>query len=272
MLTQMAGRSLALNLDLFERTADEFEALPMYFLRFFGSSDVDEVLDAMEYAVYAYDVQHVILDNVQFMMSGQGRGYDKFERQDAALDKFRKFATAKNVHVTLVIHPRKEQDDADLTLSSVFGTAKATQEADNVLILQRSRGDVKLDVRKNRFDGSLGSIALQFDKEAACMREMFPTAMDESLPSRDLELQMEREARQRYEASAATDSSSRVPGINPAPSNVQGPSCDGGKHHATDPSNGAPVNGQVNGVNGRRVINGHHSPEPFSLFTPIITR
>ncbi|RHY63690.1 hypothetical protein DYB38_003379, partial [Aphanomyces astaci] len=150
MLTQMAGRSLALNLDLFERTADEFEALPMYFLRFFGSSDVDEVLDAMEYAVYAYDVQHVILDNVQFMMSGQGRGYDKFERQDAALDKFRKFATAKNVHVTLVIHPRKEQDDTDLTLSSVFGTAKATQEADNVLILQRNRGDVKLDVRKNR--------------------------------------------------------------------------------------------------------------------------
>ncbi|RHZ07955.1 hypothetical protein DYB31_006692 [Aphanomyces astaci] len=151
MLTQMAGRSLALNLDLFERTADEFEALPMYFLRFFGSSDVDEVLDAMEYAVYAYDVQHVILDNVQFMMSGQGRGYDKFERQDAALDKFRKFATAKNVHVTLVIHPRKEQDDTDLTLSSVFGTAKATQEADNVLILQRNRGDVKLDVRKNRY-------------------------------------------------------------------------------------------------------------------------
>ncbi|ETV87248.1 hypothetical protein H257_02207 [Aphanomyces astaci] len=278
MLTQMAGRSLALNLDLFERTADEFEALPMYFLRFFGSSDVDEVLDAMEYAVYAYDVQHVILDNVQFMMSGQGRGYDKFERQDAALDKFRKFATAKNVHVTLVIHPRKEQDDTDLTLSSVFGTAKATQEADNVLILQRNRGDVKLDVRKNRticldrFDGSLGSIALQFDKEAVCMREMFPTAMDESLASRDLELQMEREARQRYEASAATDSSSRVPGINPAPSNVQGPSCDGSRHHATDPSNGAPVNGQVNGVNGRRVINGHHSPEPFSLFTPIITR
>ncbi|RLO05732.1 hypothetical protein DYB28_008294, partial [Aphanomyces astaci] len=169
MLTQMAGRSLALNLDLFERTADEFEALPMYFLRFFGSSDVDEVLDAMEYAVYAYDVQHVILDNVQFMMSGQGRGYDKFERQDAALDKFRKFATAKNVHVTLVIHPRKEQDDTDLTLSSVFGTAKATQEADNVLILQRNRGDVKLDVRKNRYyhfstgavSGGLSAIAFQ---------------------------------------------------------------------------------------------------------------
>ena len=35
------------------------------YLRFHGSSDVDEVLDAMEYACYAHDVEHVILDNLQ---------------------------------------------------------------------------------------------------------------------------------------------------------------------------------------------------------------
>ncbi|RLN94318.1 hypothetical protein BBJ28_00026177, partial [Nothophytophthora sp. Chile5] len=123
MLTQLARRNLSGDVKAFESAADQFEALPMHFLRFFGSTDVDEVLDAMEYAVYAYDVQHILLDNVQFMMAGQGRGFDKFERQDAALDKFRKFASAKNVHLTLVIHPRKEQEDVDLTLSSVFGTA-----------------------------------------------------------------------------------------------------------------------------------------------------
>ncbi|RHY31422.1 hypothetical protein DYB32_003516, partial [Aphanomyces invadans] len=306
MLTQMAGRSLALNLDLFERTADEFEALPMYFLRFFGSSDVDEVLDAMEYAVYAHDVQHVILDNVQFMMSGQGRGFDKFERQDAALDKFRKFATAKNVHVTLVIHPRKEQDDVDLTLSSVFGTAKATQEADNVLILQRNRGEVKLDVRKNRyfvvtrghasadcfvrrFDGSLGSIALRFDKEAVCMREMYPVAMDDTLAARDLELQMEREAKLRRDVSAAT--------IQPKTTHDRDLDQNAGHcddiltlnslHASSDSVNGsstagvarmnghAPLNGHDLHVHGHKVVNGHqqeHAPEPFSLFTPIVTR
>ncbi|KAF0695088.1 Aste57867_14073 [Aphanomyces stellatus] len=264
MLTQMAGRSLACNLELFERTADDFEALPMYFLRFFGSSDVDEVLDAMEYAVYAYDVQHIILDNVQFMMSGQGRGYDKFERQDAALDKFRKFATAKNVHITLVIHPRKEQDDTDLTLSSVFGTAKATQEADNVLILQRTKGDVKLDIRKNRFDGSLGSIPLTFEKDAICLREMYPADMDESLASRDLELQMQRQAR---EAPPSLDTRA------PYASHVVIETVD---DSAPPKFNGEHVNGHhVNGVhhvNGRQTVNGQHTPEPFSLFTPIITK
>lgn len=84
----------------------------------------------MEFAVYAYDVEHVVLDNLNFMMSGQGRGYDKFEAQERcvlkprmpmpslacralkraawhrALDRFRKFATHNNVHLTLVIHPR----------------------------------------------------------------------------------------------------------------------------------------------------------------------
>ena len=41
------------------------------------------------------------------------------------------------MHVTLVIHPRKESEGSDLNISSVFGSAKATQEADNVIILQK---------------------------------------------------------------------------------------------------------------------------------------
>ena len=52
-----------------------------------------------------------------------------------------------------MIHPRKEQDDTLLNISSVFGTAKATQEADNVLILQRIDGQKMIDIRKNRYDG-----------------------------------------------------------------------------------------------------------------------
>ena len=40
------------------------------------------------------------------------------------------------VNIILVVHPRKEDEDAYLNLASVFGTAKATQEADLVIILQ----------------------------------------------------------------------------------------------------------------------------------------
>ncbi|KDO18497.1 hypothetical protein SPRG_16173 [Saprolegnia parasitica CBS 223.65] len=249
MLTQMAGEPLACNLPLFEKTADAFEQLPMYFLRFFGSTDVDEVLDAMEYAVYAYDVQHILLDNIQFMMSGQGRGYDKFERQDAALDKFRKFASAKNVHITLVVHPRKEQDDTDLSLSSVFGTAKATQEADNVLILQRIKGEMKLDIRKNRFDGTLGSIPLAFDPRSNCLRERYATTMPDAVAAVDAEHEVHR---MQCDVSPPVTSYASEIILEP-----------------TTPSVVAPR--QVQHLNGRHDV-ADEEEEPFSMFTPIITK
>ena len=149
----------------FESIADRFQQLPLYYLRFFGSTQVEQILDAMEYSVYAYDVEHIILDNLQFMMGASYKGYERFDAQERALHEFRKFATAQNVHVTLVIHPRKEPEEQALNISSVFGTAKATQEADNVLILQNENGVKKLEVKKNRFDGDLGSVSLGFNRE-----------------------------------------------------------------------------------------------------------
>lgn len=44
-----------------------------------------------------------------------------------------------NCHVTMIIHPRKERSDEELSTSSIFGSAKASQEADNVLIIQDNR-------------------------------------------------------------------------------------------------------------------------------------
>lgn len=146
--------------------ADKFQDLPLYFMNFHGGSDVDDVIDAMEYSVYVHDVQHIILDNMQFMLSRNSRGFstfDKFDMQDIALEKFRTFATEHNVHVTLVVHPRKENEGDRLGMSSFYGSAKSTQEADNVLILQRD-GDRKfVEVKKNRFDGTTGYCPLHFD-------------------------------------------------------------------------------------------------------------
>lgn len=62
---------------------------------------------------------------------------DRFHKQDSIIGAFRNFATTANCHVTLVIHPRKERDAEMLSLNSVFGGAKATQEADNVLLIQQ---------------------------------------------------------------------------------------------------------------------------------------
>lgn len=138
MLHQFSGISLADNLSAFDKYADQFERLPIYFMTFFGSQNIKAVMEAIEHACYVYDIAHVIIDNVQFMMGveEENKHMDRFWKQDVLIAAFRTFATRKNCHVTLVIHPRKERNDEDLTVNSIFGGAKATQEADNVLIIQ----------------------------------------------------------------------------------------------------------------------------------------
>lgn len=122
--------------------------LPLYFLKFFSSTAVRDVLDACRHAVYAYDVRHIILDNLQFMLSQQGRSHqDRWELQDDAIAELRRFATEQDVHITLVVHPRKDSGE-QLDINSVFGSAKVTQEADNVIIIQRVTSS--LDIKKNR--------------------------------------------------------------------------------------------------------------------------
>lgn len=58
--------------------------------------------------MYTNDVQHIILDNLQFMIgTGYDSNFNKFDIQDHIIGELRKFATNFNCHVTLVIHPRK---------------------------------------------------------------------------------------------------------------------------------------------------------------------
>ncbi|TMW45547.1 hypothetical protein DOY81_009373 [Sarcophaga bullata] len=172
LLRQYVGYSLEKKLNEFNHWATEFEKYPMYFMTFHGQQPLKIVMEAIEHAHYVHDINHVIIDNLQFMM-GISNSYrtDKFWEQDSIIAAFRSLATKHNVHVTLVMHPRKEREEDDLTTSSIFGSAKASQEADNVLIIQDKRltslkGKKYLQIVKNRYSGDLGIMPLEFNKEA----------------------------------------------------------------------------------------------------------
>lgn len=72
------------------------------------------------------------------MTSIEERYIDRFYKQDKVIAEFRTFATKSDCHVTLIIHPKKEKDTDDLTISSIFGSAKASQESDNIMIIQKN--------------------------------------------------------------------------------------------------------------------------------------
>jgi twinkle protein len=168
MLKQFSGLNLERHLKQYGYWANQFQQLPLYFMGFYGAADISSVLETMAHAVYVYDIQHVIIDNLQFMLGASHHAsLDRYAVQNMAVAEFRKFASSRNVHVTVVIHPRKESESSELTTASIFGTAKATQEADNVLILQSGHGSSKLlQVTKNRFDGDLGRVPLVFEKNS----------------------------------------------------------------------------------------------------------
>ncbi|XP_053245360.1 twinkle mtDNA helicase isoform X1 [Podarcis raffonei] len=169
MLTQFAMGRLEEQLEKYDEWADKFEDLPLYFMTFHGHQNIKTVIDTMLHAVYMYDISHVIIDNLQFMMGQEQLNVDRLAVQDYIVGAFRKFATENSCHVTVVIHPRKEDEERELQTASIFGSAKASQEADNVLILQDRKlvtgpGKRYLQVSKNRFDGDVGVFPLEFSK------------------------------------------------------------------------------------------------------------
>jgi len=60
LIKQYSRGPLPVNMDerrqVLENLADRFENLPLYFMKFHGGSDIDDVIDAMEYAAYVHDV------------------------------------------------------------------------------------------------------------------------------------------------------------------------------------------------------------------------
>lgn len=78
--------------------------------------------------------QLVVLDNLMALQIDNYEG-DKYTQQTKFINDLKEYAKAKNVHVLLVCHPRKE--GIFLRKESISGTADLTNLADSVFIIHR---------------------------------------------------------------------------------------------------------------------------------------
>ncbi|XP_028936366.1 twinkle protein, mitochondrial-like [Ornithorhynchus anatinus] len=166
MLTQFSRGRLEEEPNQDDAWADRFEDLPLYFMTLHGQQNINTVLDTMHLAVHVHDICHVIIDNLQLVMGQRQRSADRLTTQDNVIGALRKFATDSGCHVTVVVHPHKEDDKRELQADSI---SRLAEVADNVLILQDRKlvtapGKRYLQVAKNRFDGDLGTFPLEFCK------------------------------------------------------------------------------------------------------------
>lgn len=167
---------------------DGLQKLPLYFIdtknlamgKNLGESGLDVGVDPLmrniEANIVQQGIRHVIIDNLQFML-GAINTQDKFQAQDHCVHLLRRLATEYGCHVTLVCHPRKEA--GRLNLQSVFGSGKVTQEADNVVLLQRyenpdaERWEEFIEIPKNRHMGTVPGlrIGIEFEKKHLMIME-----------------------------------------------------------------------------------------------------
>ncbi|KAK3877154.1 hypothetical protein Pcinc_018109 [Petrolisthes cinctipes] len=179
MLQQYTGAPLPHDLTEFNTIAAQFSTLPLHFLTYHGQQDMASVLKVMSEAVEVWGVEHIIIDNLQFMLGTTDNPTDRWWEQDRAVSTFRRFASTRNCHITLIAHPKKVPEGQPLSIGSVYGGAKVTQEADNVLILQTKEGSTvansrkQLQVVKNRYGGQLGMVPLKFHQESLTLSSCF---------------------------------------------------------------------------------------------------
>ena len=93
------------------------------------------------------------------------------------MSQLRSIATTFNVHIAVVIHPRKTEDSEDIGIHSIYGTSKATHQADNIWVIQNRDGFQIFDIKKNRYDGDVGRVAMGFNKESKCFFELKKTEL-----------------------------------------------------------------------------------------------
>lgn len=142
-----------------------------------GNASLDRLLEVFLLANRRYDIRHFVIDSLM-MTDVPEDGAGSMTAQKQAIQKLAFFTRRHNVHIHLVAHPRKAQDESrGPGKLDVAGSSKITDGADNVFTVWSARKDeseptttehdAKLTLQKQRHgDVQHKELKLWFCKEA----------------------------------------------------------------------------------------------------------
>jgi twinkle protein len=120
----------------------------MWLFNLVGTASIDRLLTVFTYGFKRYGIRHFVIDSLM-MTDVLEDGAGAMTSQKEAMRKLAQFARAHGVHVHLVAHPRKGQDEKRAPgKMDVSGSSKLTDAADNVFSVwsaQKEDGDPKID-------------------------------------------------------------------------------------------------------------------------------
>lgn len=149
----------------------------LYCINRVGSIKASEIYESIEYAAKRYDVKHIIVDS---LMRISYRTSDMYKEQADFVVELCRLAQEYELHIHLVAHPRKGDNDKDEPDKvDVAGSYDITNNAHNVIVVHRIDNEPKLMkkyklhglcntvliVKKNREYGTHGICPLLFNEK-----------------------------------------------------------------------------------------------------------
>lgn len=114
------------------RSTMNWVAKSMWLFNLVGQARSDRLVEVFSYAVRRYGVTHVVIDSLMMIEDVPEGGKDYLEKQRQFMNKLAAFAKQHQVHIHLVAHPRKSDDESKAPgKQDVAGSGKITSLADN---------------------------------------------------------------------------------------------------------------------------------------------
>ncbi len=100
-----------------------------------GTATIDRLLEVFRYSFKRYGISHFVIDSLM-MTDVPEDGAGSMSAQKDAMRKLAGFCRELNVHIHLVAHPRKGQDEKKAPGKlDIAGSSKLTDAADNVFVV-----------------------------------------------------------------------------------------------------------------------------------------
>lgn len=172
MEAQTPFRDISKN--VLESTLSEIEGRSIWFIDHYGSMDLEKLKDSIYYARRRHGVEVAVIDHLHFFLKYSA---DQ-ERQaiDAAIRDMKTWAMELNIHILLIVHPKKLDDDNKVVrLNDLKGSSGLKQITDNVISIWRdmkaeqdsNESEVVIFLLKCRDDsGRTGKTVLTFDRRS----------------------------------------------------------------------------------------------------------
>lgn len=154
---------------------------PLLFAPGYGTFQPSEI-EAWFRACKEQGVDHFLFDHFHYALEGED-----YEATARLIKKLKALTKELDIHLSLIVQPRSLREGEALSLATLRGGAAIGQALDNLLILERVRGDqanisrLKLDQARHKL-ASLGEIYLMYDKQTTGFEEVIKELVHEEPP------------------------------------------------------------------------------------------